>query len=213
MKILISTLFILFSVTLTYARVGEDRSSLESRLLQREIGVQLSAEQAAHQRDRAPYHRLLSLPREDGRSFYEMGELVVYFKTDQPTGDRVRAPSGNRLGEGWTLHVFYVGNRSMLEFYNRHGQDLSDFERNAILGLHRGSSNWRELEEDEEPKDSALQYNFERTDGALRARVDRGGMMVFTSSLDRSLYERRQAQRSFEREEQRGRAPTSVQGF
>ncbi|MCH8541558.1 MAG: hypothetical protein LAT58_12425 [Opitutales bacterium] len=201
-----------FSST-SHARVGEGRNAIENRILQREIGAKLEGERAANQRQRAPYHRYLSLPREDGRSFYEMGELVVYYKTDEPSDERVRLPSGNRFSEGWTLHVFYVGNRSVLEYYNRHGQDLSEFERNAILSLHRESSGWRELEEEDEPEQSAFGYNFERKDGALRARVGSSGMMIFTSSLDRSVYERRKAEREFRRSEERQAAPASVHGF
>ncbi|MCH8474557.1 MAG: hypothetical protein LAT55_04945 [Opitutales bacterium] len=210
--VFVSFLGLEFSLT-AHARVGENRGTIEGRILQREIGVKLEGDRAAHQRNRAPYHRYLSIPREDGRSFYEMGEVVVYFKTDEPTDDRVRAPSGNRINEGWTLHVFYVGNQSMLEYYNRHGGNLSEFERNAILGLHRDSSGWRELEEEEEPEESAFGYNFERNDGAMRARVGSSGMMIFTSSLDRSVYERRKAEREFRRSEERQAAPVSVRGF
>jgi hypothetical protein len=44
---------------------------------------------------------------------------------------------------GWKIFVFYTAGRSILEGYQRVGEDLSEFEVRAILAANQGGSVWR----------------------------------------------------------------------
>lgn len=201
-----------FHSPIAEARVGERRATIEGRLLHRDLGILVSGDQASRLQQRAPYHRGLSIPRESGHPFYDSGEMVVYFKSDQPGREPLDEISGNRFPNGWFFHVFYVNGNSALECYQRNGHAVSDYERNAILHLNRGDSTWKEIPE-EERKDSFFGYDYELENGRLRARVGRDFVMVFQRSLDEAVYQRRGAQQDFERRDAEARGPASVTGF
>ena len=194
------------------ARIGERRATIEGRLLHRELGKIVPGDRAEQLMSRAPYHRGLSIPRETGAPFYASGELVIYFKSDEPGREKVDEISGNRFPPGWFFHVFYVNGSSVLECYQRNGRDLSEFERNAILGLNRGDSTWKAVEE-EDQKTTFFGYDFELESGRVRAKVGRNTLLVFQTSLDEAIYHRRGAQAAFERRDAEARTPASITGF
>jgi hypothetical protein len=84
---------------------------------------------------------------------------------------------------GWKLHVFYVGGRSMLEAYNRVGEELSDFEVRALLAANRGASSWKKISS-EGGGINGIGYDYELEDRSLRAKQKGNWLMIFTSRLD-----------------------------
>lgn len=198
------------------ARVGETLGDVERRILQPNLGKlffrvkdkdkdQREAERQQQREEREqPFHA--------ARPFFP-GETVerIYWKS---------AISGQLSNEnGWKVHVFFVGGRSVLEAYRRVGESLNEFEVRALLAANRGASSWKKIS-GEGGGTNGIGYDFELEDGSLRAKQQNGWLMIFSAKLDGYVVEQQKAAKEIrDRElaeqklEQQNKAPESVAGF
>lgn len=111
--------------------------------------------------------------------------------------------------EGWLLHVVYLNGVSVFEFYQR-SQNLTEVEKNGILSINKGESEWQEGPVPEQNED-AIQpeifgYNHHRADFAVYADVSGDSILLFDPRLDQMI-KKRDMERAMEL------APDSLDGF
>jgi len=194
---LLSCLLIVFAPA--QARIGESRSSVESRLLN-SGGLEYSdGEMLANKRKRKPYTKFEGV-------MPPSTEIRIYYKTADGSRPKPSELDGRRMGTGWDLHVLYVNGKSVMELYER-SQSMSDFESNRLLAVQAGGSFWKKVDRGEEKAPSAFGYEMIRDDGEVRARKegDRGILFV-DSQFDARLKEVEEA-------DLLEKAPVSVRGF
>lgn len=206
------------------ARIGESRSSFESRLFNNGGIIYRNKEERKSRRESGPYSPYMEYL---GGS----ANVRIYFKSDdgrQPTQSELEAKD---LGSGWEVHVLYVSGKSVLELYKRLGS-MSEYEMNALLGILGGGGYWKEVapvieeegdgtiveieeedaddagdaDDEEEPPPSAFGFDYVRNDGEVRARKTGGGLMVFQKQLDEFLAKQHEGMLLQS-------APQSVRGF
>lgn len=190
------------------ARIGESRSSFESRLFNNGGIILRDKEERSTRQQTGPYTTYLDYL---GAS----AEVRLYFKSDdgrQPTQTDV---DKNTLGTGWEVHVLYVNGKSVLELYKRVGS-ITEPETNALLALLGGGGYWEKAGKaetlkttegsEDEPPPSAFGFDFVRNDGKVRAKKTGGGLMVFQKQLDEYLAKQHESRLLQS-------APKSVQGF
>ena len=192
----------LFSFSLAYSRVGEEKSTLEIRLF-RGGGIQYKEEQVVDRLQRGmPYIKF--------EDYFPSSCLVkVYFKTldgRRPKPSEVENPKNL---EGWDVHIVFYKGISMLEIYKKN-QGISEFEIVHLLNLQSANSFWlktssKELQE--EAPDSSFGFDMIRDDGKVRAkRLNASTLMIFSSDFDEGLARAR-------REDLEEKAPESINGF
>lgn len=204
---------LLASLAVAHARVGDSRSTLEKRLSS-SGGVVVTDEALANQllnsSGLAPF-----LAWEDEPAL----RPVVYFKSDE--GERVFASrvneelldDRNRLRkqhEGWVVFVLYHKNRSVLEQYQQTG-GLTEAERNGLLALCQGGSQWKqgELPEEAYPAEDyrpLLPRNLHRADHQLLASTKGNALLIYDLDFEHALH-----QAKIKREQ--NSAPESLSGF
>ena len=183
------------------ARIGDDRLTLEKRLL-RSGGYQYKDEQVlANRRKGMPYIRFEEY-------FPDRAELRIYYKTTDGRKPLSKDIKSSDMLEGWNLHVLYVQGKSVLEIYKR-SEKITEFEFIHLLNLQSNGSFW-EKKSDKELEDneySTFGFELQRNDKMLRAKkIGSNAVMVFSSGFDHSL-------KKVIRDDQMENAPSSTQGF
>lgn len=206
-----------FSLTapMASARIGESRSALERRLIGSDTGIEYR--DLSHRQFRnAPYRRIFFYYRDHEDRPKMTGpdpELAIYYKTEDGSTPRTRDISGGIPSEGWNLHVIYLQNTSQIEYYERLGRGaMSEFERNAILSLNSGGSRWTMVEEDDQTE-TLFGYDFETESGEIRAKQERGNILIFRTNYDKELLKMQLVYNEMGNEEDKDLLPTSIKGF
>lgn len=138
----------------------------------------------------------------------------IYFKTDDGSdaAKKIKNPPDNL--SGWELHVYLYKQLSGLEVYHRVGAPLTDAEISAILSANRANASWTrngqnttvELPGDDTGGASFIGFEFERTDGLVRAAKVGNDLIIFSTELDKALMKVRDA---LSRAAAEGKGPTS----
>ncbi len=206
------------------ARIGEKRSTLESRLL-KSNGIVLRSDEIIEERQ-------TGMPYLDYEVFFPKPyEVRLYFKSSdgsRPKQDELETnnlkqafdrksapkkplstidPTEKKL-EGWELHVLYIQGVSVLEVYKK-TTSITEQELNYLLTLQSGKSFWTESTSANLPegKHSALGFDFSRADHYLRAKkLSSRSIMFFRTQTDEFFHKALLK----EREEE---APESIKGF
>ncbi len=160
------------------ARVGEPQDIVERRLLQPNLGRLFfqSKEKETPAMERARIKEMKEQPFNEARKFLPAdSKAAVYWKS------AIAKQLSNE--NGWKVFVFYTAGRSVLEGYQRVGEELSEFEVRAILAANQGGSTWRKTTN---PGGgiNGIGYDFELEDGSLRAKQKGNWLMVFSTRLD-----------------------------
>ena len=206
------------------ARIGEKRSTLESRLL-KSNGIVLRSDEIIEERQ-------TGMPYLDYEVFFPKPyEVKLYFKSSdgsRPKQDELKtnnlkqafdrmAPPKKPLStldssvkklEGWELHVLYIQGISVLEVYKK-TTSITEQELKYLLALQSGKSFWTESTSANLPegKHSALGFDFARADHYLRAKkLTSRSIMFFRTQTDEFFHKALLK----EREEE---APESIKGF
>ena len=182
------------------ARIGERREAIERRLFS-SGGIVYRDDATLRNRQKGmPYLRYLDY-------LEGSADVRVYFKT--PDG---RKPASSELkektmGDGWDLHIIYVGGRSILEVYQRN-QAISEHEMNYLLTKQAQGSFWKRLEKEEKVEViSAFGFDMIRDDAAVRAKKVMGNSILFVDSdADEGLAKLNES-------DLQEKAPISVEGF
>ena len=216
--------FIFCFSDILFARIGEKRSTLESRLL-KSNGIVLRTDEMIEDRQ-------TGMPYLDYEVFFPKPyEVKLYFKSSdgsRPKPDELKtnnlkqafdrkAPPKKPLStldssvkklEGWELHVLYIQGTSVLEVYKK-TTSITKQELNYLLSLQSGKSFWTESTSANLPegKHSALGFDFSRADHYLRAKkISSRSVMFFRTQTDEFFHNSLMK----EREEE---APESIKGF
>jgi Fe-S cluster assembly iron-binding protein IscA len=197
-----------------FARVGETQDVVERRILQPNLGkMYFKAKPSADQREeRERQKEEREQPFNDARKFFPADSREgVYWKS---------AVAGQLSSDnGWKVHVFYAGGRSMLEAYRRVGEGLNEFEVRALLAVNRGNSSWKKISV-EGGGTKGIGYDYELEDGSMRAKQKGDWLMIFSTRLDTYVVEQQKIAKDIRDREtdqlklqQQGKAPESVQGL
>ena len=206
------------------ARVGENKSKLESRLL--------SSNGIILREDDLLENRQTGMPYLDFEEFFPKPyEVKLYFKSSDGRRPRPDELANSKLTQafdsrnsprkpiktqdttvkkldGWELHVLYVKGVSVLELYKK-TSPITEHEIKHLLGLQTGRSFWEESSHEDLPegKFSALGFDLKREDGILRAnKLGPKAIMLFRSDTDEFFYKS-------QLKEQLEEAPESIKGF
>ncbi|NBQ01953.1 MAG: hypothetical protein EBU27_01745 [Opitutae bacterium] len=199
--LIILTFFLTQTGFLLEARIGDDRLTLEKRLL-RSGGYQYRDEQVlANRRKGMPYIKFEEY-------FPDRADLRIYYKTTDGRKPLSKDIKTSNMLEGWNLHVLYVQGKSVLEIYKR-SEKISEFEFIHLLNLQSNGSFW-EKKSDKELEDneySTFGFELQRNDKMLRAKkIGSNAVMVFSSGFDHLL-------KKTIRDDQMENAPSSTDGF
>ena len=197
-------LFLLTTKILTlslHARIGEERLSLEKRLL-KSGGYQYRDQQVIENRRRGmPYTRFEEY-------FPDRADLRIYYKTingRKPLSKDIKISS---MLEGWNLHVLYSQGKSVMEVYKR-SEKITEFELIHLLNLQSGNSFWEKKTEKElvAGELSTFGFDLQRNDKVLRAKkLGYNAVMIFSTTFDHLMKKKI-------REEEIQIAPESIKGF
>jgi hypothetical protein len=190
---------LLIALAPAQARVGESRSSLETRLFNSGGLEYNDDEMVARLKKGKPYTKL------DG-VMPASAEVRIYYKSADGARLKPSELKARRGSGGWDVHVVYISGNSVLELYERSG-GMSDFEMNRLLAVQAGGSFWKKVGKDDEETPSAFGFSMIRDDGKVRAKKSgRNALLFVNSQFDARLKEVKVA-------DLQERAPVSVQGF
>lgn len=207
-----------------HARISENKSKLESRLLSSN-GIILREDDLLENRQTGmpylefeeffpkPYEVRLYFKPADGRrprpDELANSKLTQAFDRRNPPRKPINAQDTTvKKLDGWELHVLYVKGVSVLELYKK-TSPITEHEIKHLLSLQSGRSFWEESSQDDLPegKFSALGFDLKREDGLLRAKkLGSKAIMLFRSDTDEFFY------KSQFKEQLEG-APESIKGF
>lgn len=197
-----------------FARVGETQDVVERRILQPNLGKKYfkpkDSNDPREERERQKEER--EQPFNEARKFFPADSREsIYWKS----------AVANQLSSdnGWKVHVFYAGGRSMLEAYRRMGEGLNEFEVRALLAVNRGNSSWKKVT-GEGGGTNGIGYDYELEDGSMRAKQKGEWLMIFSTRLDTYVIEQQKVAKEIRdrdneklKQEQQGKAPESVMGL
>ncbi|MET0262761.1 MAG: hypothetical protein ABW223_07670, partial [Rariglobus sp.] len=165
------------------ARVGESQGDVERRILQPNLGKHFFRAKDKDNRDNDRQQQR----EERDQPFFAAKE---FFPPDIVEKTYWKSALANQLSNdnGWRVHVFYAGGRSMLEAYRRVGESLNEFEVRALLLANRGASSWRKMSS-EGGGTNGIGYDFELEDGSMRARQQGNWLMIFSTRFDNYVVE------------------------
>jgi hypothetical protein len=196
------------------ARVGEPQDIVERRLLQPNLGRLFfqSKEKETPAMDRARMKEQSEQQFNEARKFLPAdSKAAVYWKS------AIAKQLSNE--NGWKVFVFYTAGRSVLEGYQRVGEELSEFEVRAILSANQGGSTWRKTTNPGGGV-NGIGHDFELEDGSLRAKQKGNWLMVFSTRLDEHVIaqqkiakEEEAKEAALKKVEQQKTAPVSVIGL
>ena len=158
------------------ARIDEKRNSMETRLLSKSSGAYAytSKEDKLREALELPYNKL----------FYIVPNIVLhnfYFKR----ADSKLTTHSDTLQQhdlfGWELHTCFDGDTSVLEFYRRHGDDMTPQELEALMELQKSQSSWRRSPYVEIDRD--IDYLFDKGEMKLMLR-DKDGNLVEADKIE-----------------------------
>lgn len=199
------------------ARVGETLTTIEGRLNSEKVGLRLNTDFSEGYIARlASFYDFLNrqYPGFSHTVFYKSANKTVMPSISADFGVRkegkeVAGPKRRR--NGWILHIISLNNVSMIEAYYREGAGVTDVEKFVIMNLNsNGGKEWIEVttgkvvrpkgksvadepqtnyvvETPDKPFRSAMGATHVLSDGSLRARVDGGTLMFFSSKVDESM--------------------------
>ena len=197
-----------------FARVGETQNTVEQRILQPNLGKKYFKQKESND------------PRDERERQKEEREqpfidVKKFFPADKIEGIYWKSALASQLSNdnGWKVHVFYAGGRSMLEAYRRVGEPLNEFEVRALLAANRGGSSWKKSVS-EGGGVNGIGHDFELEDGSMRAKQKGDWLMIFATRLDLYVMEQQKIAKELRdrdadklKQEQQVRAPDSVMGF
>ena len=162
--------------------------------------------------ERARLKELSEQPFNETRKFFPAdSKAAVYWKS------AIAKQLSNE--NGWKVYVFYIAGRSILEGYNRVGEELSEFEVRAILAANQGDSSWRKTSASGGGV-NGIGYDYELEDGSLRAKQKGNWLMIFSARLDEYVITQQKIAKDTEvkeaalkKIEQQKTAPESVIGL
>jgi hypothetical protein len=130
----------------------------------------------------------------------------IYFKTDDgtPAEPKLKSIAGNNGQRGyapppaitgWELRVYVYKNVSVMEIYHRVGASLTDDEIAQVLAANQGTATWNhsgmapsaDFSNITSPPSTFIGYEYERSDGQLRATHKGSDLAIFNAGLDRRL--------------------------
>ena len=183
------------------ARIGEDRLSIERRLL-KSGGYQYRDDKTIENRKRGmPYVKFEEY-------FPDKLDLRIYYKTIDGRKPLSKDIKPSAMLEGWNLHILFIQGKSAIEVYKR-SEKITEFELIHLLNLQSGNSFWEKKSHNdlETGKLSTFGFELERNDKILRAKkIGSNGVMIFSTIVDHQL-------KKNIRDEQMGEAPSSIDGF
>lgn len=184
------------------ARIGESRLSLEGRLLNSGGIVYRDDEAELNRRRGMPY--LQYLPYLEGSV-----DVRIYFKTADGRKPMSSELDPKRMGDGWDLHVVYIGGKSAVEVYKR-SRGITEYEMNELLARQAGGAYWQRKEKPsagEETEPTAFGYDMIRSDGRVCAKKMGGdALLLFNRQVDLQLATMKEADLIEQ-------APVSAEGF
>ncbi|HSI09567.1 MAG: hypothetical protein ACAH89_02035 [Rariglobus sp.] len=199
-----------------FARVGETQDVVERRILQPNLGKKYFKPKDSNdpRDDRERQREEREQPFNDVKKFFPADKIEgIYWKS---------AVAGQLSSDnGWKVHVFYAGGRSMLEAYRRTGEGLAlnEFEVRALLAVNRGNSSWKKVS-GEGGGTNGIGYDYELEDGSMRAKQKGDWLMIFSTRLDTYVIEQQKTAKEVRerdneklKQEQQGKAPESVMGL
>ncbi|CAM2810109.1 hypothetical protein RAHE111665_02195 [Rariglobus hedericola] len=194
--------------------MGETRDTVERRIMQPNLGK-------AFFRGKDKDNRDAERERQREERDQPFNETKKFYPPDTAEGVYWKSALANQLSSenGWKVHVFYAGGRSMAEAYQRVGESLNEFEVRALLSANRGASSWKKLSS-EGGGTNGIGYDYELEDGSMRAKQKGNWLMIFSTRLDNYVVEQqkvakeiRDRETELQKKEQQGKAPESVMGF
>lgn len=198
------------------ARVGETQGDIERRILQPNVGKLFFRSKPKDPDNRDAERQQQREERE--QPFFAARE---FFPGDTREAIYWKSALAGQLSNdnGWKVHVFYAGGRSVLEAYRRVGEGLNEFEVRALLSANRGASSWKKMSS-EGGGTNGIGYDFELEDGSARARHQGNWLMIFSTKLDNYVVEQQKSAKQTrdqelakQKVEQQNKAPESVAGF
>ena len=183
------------------ARIGDERLTLEKRLL-RSGGFQYREEQVlANRRKGMPYVKFEEY-------FPDRADMRIYYKTIDGRKPLSKDIKTSTMLEGWNLHVLFVQGKSVMEVYRR-SENITEFEFIHLLNLQSGNSFWEKKSDKDldENEFSTFGFELQRNDKLLRAKkIGSNAVMIFSSRFDHLI-------KKTIRDDQMDNAPTSTEGF
>jgi hypothetical protein len=216
-RVFVSSLgFCLLLVSPLIARIGDTPELLASRILQPNLGRYFSwpKEMDEQARERAikdnPLHAFVYLLPPSGDDWREQ----IFWKS------ALRKQFSN--SNGWRIHAYYLKGRSVVECYRRVGEELNEFEVNAILVRMRGEDTWQKVGAEQKVA-TIIGYDYELGalgSESLRARRQGDWLIVYHKRFDDFLLERKDrwdaneaVRKSEEKAQNEKLAPVSVEGI
>jgi len=209
-----SLVLLIVSGQFVCARVGETQDTVERRLLQPNLGKQYFR---AKDKDNPNAER----ERQREEREQPFATVRTFFPPDTREGIYWKSALASQLSNdnGWKVHVFYAGGRSILEAYRRVGEGLNEFEVRALLAVNRGNSSWKKTAA-EGGGINGIGYDYELEDGSLRAKQQGNWLMIFSTRLDNYVVEQQKTAKEIRdldnarlKQDQQGKAPESVMGL
>lgn len=174
-----------------HARLGEKRSALERRLLEKKSAIDYGTDRALGKlTDKTvPYKYIAeAYPPECQHVFYFkkiIDEKATTVDIEKPS--LAKAHQVEHYPDGWDLHVVFLRDTSVFECYRLNHERLNEFQINSLLDLNRGTSKWRELKDEEEPEPSILSYEYVTEDGKFRAKLYSNMLVIYSVDLDKTI--------------------------
>jgi hypothetical protein len=197
-----------------FARVGETQDVVERRILQPNLGKKYFKPKESND----PREERERQKEEREQPFYDVRK---FFPADSREGIYWKSAVAGQLSSdnGWKVHVFYAGGRSMLEAYRRMGEGLNEFEVRALLAVNRGNSSWKKVSS-EGGGTKGIGYDYELEDGSMRAKQKGDWLMIFSTRLDNYVVDQQKIAKDIRdrdnevlKQQQQGKAPESVMGL
>lgn len=210
------TLIACLLATTVDARLGESLRQIESRIIN-------TSPRKAVEYDSDAFHAMLGNQAKVEKPYQKLletlGELGVeldehyYWKTDRPEKVATSNDIENRPDSGWDYHILLYKGQSAIEFYRRLGKSLDEYELNLLLEVNKSTA-WTVVDKRDLPEVRLFDYNYELSDGRLRAvKVRNFGLMIYESALETKAAEKLAKASAAEDGDNRESAPGAVLGF
>jgi len=177
----------------THARIGERRTDIERRLMDKKTAMPYPATRAEGKlTDKTVPYRHLGL----AEVFPPGCQHVFYFKNvldEKVTPEQIeklpadKAHQRETYPDGWDMHVVFLRDVSVMECYRLNHERLNEFQINGLLELNKGTSKWKELLDTDEAQPSVFGYDYVTEDGKLRAKLYSNMLILFTAELDSTM--------------------------
>lgn len=178
---------------LTHARIGERRTDIERRLMDKKAAITYGKDRVEGKlTDKTVPYRHLALaevfPPEIQHAFYfkkVLDEKVTPQDIEKLPADK--AHQRETYPDGWDIHLAFLRDVSVMECYRLNHERLNEFQINGLLELNKGASKWREVLDTDVAEPSVFGYDYVTDDGKLRAKLYGNMLIVFTAELDKTM--------------------------